>query len=85
MAKDMNGNYYRNDYEMNRAHGLITVGNETFPIADEGKFIFQVMEDRTGYCAPTDCVPGTEEEAEDDKAAWLECYPSADCRVVKIC
>lgn len=84
MARDINGNYYINNHEMKRAQGLILVGNETFPVADEGKYIFQVMGDRAGYCAPSDVRPGTEADAEAEKAGWLECYPDADCRVVEI-
>lgn len=81
--KDSNGNYYRNGYEMKRANGLITVGNETFPLTDEGKFVFQVSE-RAGYEMPSGCTPGTEADAQADMDAWVECYPDADCRVVEI-
>ena len=81
--RDQFGNYYRNAIEAKRAQGQIVVGNETFPIEDEGKFVFQVNT-RAGYEAPENCVATTQEEAEADMAAWLDCYPDADCRVVEI-
>ena len=83
--KDQSGNYFKNKHEMYRAQGFVLVGNETFPVEDVGKFVFQVCPDpRAGYEMPSDCTPGTEAEAEADRTAWLESYPDADCRVVEI-